>query len=313
MNEPKRHHYVPQFYLKNFADSAERIWVYDRKTKEYRHQNVKDTALKNHYYRVEKGGKYHTEVEKLLSEIEGLAAAAILKLENHEPLTENDRLHICLFVALQKTRVPDFEKGTNEMEEKMYRRITKELFSSVEVAEEAINKYKDEVAAIGGGSVDAQQLFEFVQEDRYRVEIPRQNTIRAMLKIADHLMPYFMQMDWILLRAADGAAFITTDNPFTIFPPAWYNPNSFLGVGVLTRGAKKSVPLSPKSALFFLDRGSRYGENLVPRDKMRFFNESYAHNSDRFIFARDEALLRSVVERSKIDEVPFERERVVMS
>ncbi len=62
-----------------------------------------------------------------------------------------------------------------------------------------------------------------------------------------------------------------------------------------------------------LDAGTRYAENIAPRDKLRIFNCSYAQTSDRFIFARDEALLRSVVKHSAVDEIPIDRERVSVS
>jgi hypothetical protein len=32
-NDPKLHHYVPQFYQKGFADADGLLWVYDRRTK----------------------------------------------------------------------------------------------------------------------------------------------------------------------------------------------------------------------------------------------------------------------------------------
>jgi Protein of unknown function (DUF4238) len=30
MSDPKLHHYVPQFYLKRFRDTSDRLWVWDR-------------------------------------------------------------------------------------------------------------------------------------------------------------------------------------------------------------------------------------------------------------------------------------------
>lgn len=315
MSEPKRHHYVPQFYLKNFADDKGQIWVYDRQTKQYRHQNVSDTALVRHYYRVEsKDGKYNTEVEKLLAEIEGLACVAIEKLkQGTTTLTEEEKANIAIFAALQMTRVPDFEKRTNEMQEKIIRKVYKRVFHSVEAARQEIEKIKDEIDNVGGDV--AEDMFNFIQGDKYSIEVPRQNNIRRMLELASHTALYFIQMDWVLLRTERGGAFITSDNPFTIFPPKTYNPNTFLGsaVGILTPGARKSIPISPRASLFMCDHGGRYAENIVPRDKMRIFNDFYARTSDRFIFARDEALLRSIVERSRVDEIPLERERVIIS
>lgn len=32
MGDPKKHHFVPQFYLKGFAGPDEMLWVYDSQT-----------------------------------------------------------------------------------------------------------------------------------------------------------------------------------------------------------------------------------------------------------------------------------------
>lgn len=315
MTDPKRHHYVPQFYLKNFADESERVWVYDRATKEYRHQKTDQVAVIGHYYRIEKkDGTLSAEIERYLAdEVEGPAATAMSKLERGEGITERERSDIAVFVALQMTRVPDFEKRVMEMQEKKYRKINKMLFPTLEETKRKIEESMDELKTMGATDVDAQQMYEFIHKDEYGIEIPRQNNIRMMLEMASRAAPHFLHMDWLLMRAAKGGAFITSDNPFTIIPPQDHAANSFLGVGLLTPGAKKGIPISPRATLFMLDPGVRYGENTAPRDKLRIFNSYFTQTSDRFIFARDEAHLRSVVERSRVDELPIDRERVIVS
>lgn len=292
------------------------MWVYDRATKEYRQQKIDQVAVIGHYYRIEKrDGTLSAEIEQYLAEeVEGPAATAMNKLERGEGITELERSHIAVFVALQMTRVPDFEKRVTEMQEKSFRRINKMLFPTIEETKRKIDESTAELAVMGG-DVKPEELYELIQKDQYGVDIPRQNNIRMMLEMAAHAAPYFLQMDWLLMRAAQGGSFITSDNPFTIFPPPTYNPNSFIdsAVGILTPGAKKAVPISPSATLFMLDAGARYAENTAPRDKLRIFNSFFAQTSDRFIFSKDEALLRSVVERSKVDEIPIDRERVSVS
>lgn len=315
MTQPKRHHYVPQFYLKNFANDKGQIWVYDRQTKKYRQQNVRDTAVQQHYYRIEtKDGTHSTEIESFLAELEGNACTAIVKLERGETLTEDDRQYVAAYVALQMTRVPDFEKSSNESQEKLIRKMFKMSFHSVEATQKRLDKLKEKIGEVSG-EVSPEEMYEFIQQDRYKMKFPRQNAIRSMLKLAEHTANYFIQMDWLLLRAGGGGTFITSDNPYTLFPPPTYNPNDFWdsAVGILTPGAKKALPVSPNSCLFMLDHGGRYAENTAPRDKIRFFNDFFARTSGRFIFAKDEALLRSVVKRSRVDEIPVDRERVIMS
>ncbi|MDB5224989.1 MAG: hypothetical protein JWO43_611 [Candidatus Adlerbacteria bacterium] len=311
MKEQKRHHYVPQFYLKGFADEHERVWVYDRVTQQFRHQKTDQIAVIGHYYRIEKrDGSLSVEVEQYLSEVEGDAAFALNKLDKHESITQEEKIHIAVYIALQMTRVPDYEKRVKELQEKSIRRINKMLFSSVEAAKEKIEESREELGKLGK-EADAEELFRFVQEDQYKLDIPRQNTIRSMLDLAGHIVPYFMQMDWNLLRATKGGAFITTDNPFTLVPPSTLNPSRYgQGIGIITPGAMKMIPLSSQTCLVMGNQGDSFQEIIITKDRLRPFNIFSAVTSDRFIFAKDEALLRSVVERSAVNEIPVIRERV---
>ncbi len=314
MSEPKRHHYVPQFYLKSFANDREQIWVYDRKTREYRQQSVKDTAVQQNYYRVRtKDGKHSTEIEKFFSQVEGLACAAMSKLERGEELTEEERGNIALFVSFQMTRVPDFEKRMNEADEKLIKRMNKMSFHSVEAAKAVLDKLNKDTGD-DGNDVSPEEMYEFIQQERYTVQFPRERMVRTMLELGYDLARYFVQMDWLLLRTSKEGSFVTSDNPYTLFPPEDYDPNTFWGsaVGILTPGAKKAIPISSDTSLFMCDHGGRLVETVAPRDKIRAINAYYARSSDRFIFAKDEALLRSVVERSRVDEIPFDRERTIV-
>ena len=48
--KPKQMHYVPNFYLKFFADENHKIWVYDREQNKYWNQLTNKVAKKNNYY-----------------------------------------------------------------------------------------------------------------------------------------------------------------------------------------------------------------------------------------------------------------------
>jgi len=49
MSKPKRHHYLPQFYLDKFSRSGS-LYIFDRELNEYREQTPTNTAVKSHYY-----------------------------------------------------------------------------------------------------------------------------------------------------------------------------------------------------------------------------------------------------------------------
>lgn len=51
MSNPKRHHYLPAFYLDGFCRDGV-LCVFDRERHEYRIQQPKDTAVQGYYYAV---------------------------------------------------------------------------------------------------------------------------------------------------------------------------------------------------------------------------------------------------------------------
>ena len=53
-NEPIRHHYIPQFILRNFSfDGGKHVKYFDKKTKQKREEEVRDVFMAKHLYRDE--------------------------------------------------------------------------------------------------------------------------------------------------------------------------------------------------------------------------------------------------------------------
>src|SRR5829696_9445381 len=74
VSTPKKHHYLPEFYLKGFSTAGE-LWVYDRKRGTYDKRRPETTAIRKGFYAVkdEHGKKDYGEVERRLSVIESHA------------------------------------------------------------------------------------------------------------------------------------------------------------------------------------------------------------------------------------------------
>ena len=97
MSTPKRHHYLPQFYLENFCQN-DGFWVFDREKNEFRQQTPKNTALKSHYYSAEdQDGAKHTEIELLLSRIEGHAKLVIAKLHARDTISKDEKKELAIW------------------------------------------------------------------------------------------------------------------------------------------------------------------------------------------------------------------------
>ena len=122
-----------------------------------------------------------------------------------------------------------------------------------------------------------------------------------MMSLALEVAQGMFRLNWEILSAPKGHAFITCDNPFTVVPPPFFD-DSVQGYDILTPGASTVVPLSSKTAICFYGDGQRTRGGVAYKEFLRNTNIVVAANSERFVIARDEPLLRSVVRKGKLEQ-----------
>lgn len=211
-----------------------------------------------------------------------------------------DRETLALFVALLRTRVPAFDKDQNESMEQFYRWWAKATHQSAEVTEESLRRYELETGE-DMADVSAQDVFEMIRDDRFEINNPRQNSITMMLSLAVEIARALFRLNWEVVLAPKGMSFLTCDNPFTVVPPPFFS-DSVQGYGILTPGASTVVPLSSRTAVCFHGEGNHTRGAVIYKRLLRVTNVIVAANSERFVIARDELLLRSVVRKGKLEQ-----------
>ncbi len=300
MSSPKRHHYLPQFYLKGFCRN-EYLWVYDRKTNQVRRQTPINTAVQTHYYSVEnEDGEKNTEIESFLSQIEGLTKPIIQKVSNKEEISLEDKEILSSFLGFLMNRVPDFEKSVNKMKEQVVKKVSDMVFSDEKHAKSIMNRYEK-----GTGNkieISAKELVDFHKRGEYTIEIHRNESLRLMLDLSFKIANFFRQMDWIFFHAPQKTSYVTTDNPLFIVPPDDLDSNSFYGVGLITRGAKKVVALSQKVCLIMYDHGEVNLHKDMNKEIVRRINFDISVNADRFLIGHDEALVKNLSKKAKLSQ-----------
>ena len=300
MKLSRRHHYLPKMYLRGFADESERVWVYNRQNNSYIHQGVMNTAVKRDFYTIrDPDGQKSDEIEKVIADIESWTKPIIERFDTGDlTVGGDDRAVVSLFVVLLMTRTPAFDTSYRSYEEQAGRWRMKNMTSTVAAAEEMLRGF-EKATGIDMSDVTAQEMYESIRDDNYEVEIPRQNSIKAMMELALDGAEAVRRMNWGVTAAPKGTAYITCDSPVTVVPP------SFLGnsqkYGMLTPGAWTFVPLSGKTMLHFRDFGGCTLAIPGSRDFVRHVNLMVAANSEQFAIARDEPLLRSLVRRGGLN------------
>jgi Protein of unknown function (DUF4238) len=189
-NNPKklsrRHHYLPQMYLRGFADDADLVWVFDRHNNTYLHQGVINTAVKKDFYTtLDPDGQKTDVVETLMANIvEGPMKRIITRLDRRNLAWEGeDRAILALFVALLRTRNPAFDKDQNESTEQFHRWWAKATHSSLGAVEESMQDYQEKTEK-DMTNVSAQEIFEMIRDHQYELRNSRQNNIKMMMSLS---------------------------------------------------------------------------------------------------------------------------------
>lgn len=299
MTKPKRHHYLPQFYLQYFCKDGN-FWIFDRKTKEFRSQTPKNTALKSNYYTFKnsKGNKV-TEIEHLLSQIEGNAKCIIEKVINWENITPQEKENLSLFIAFMMNRVPDFEKSVNKVYEHTIKSTLKMMYSDPKRVQATLDEFERERGEKLG--LSAEELVEFHKGDNIKVIIDRVKSLELMIDISFKIFHFFKQMDWLFLHSPQEASFITTDNPVVLVPSEKF-PKGPYGMGILFPGVRKVFPISQSTCLIMYDHGELLLHHKTNKQTVRNINLNVAQFTERFLIGRDELLIKNIVRKTKINQ-----------
>lgn len=114
MSKPKRHHYLPQFYLDRFSHNG-RLVVFDELRSQLRVERPLNTAVRGHYYSLlDEAGAKVEEVESDLARIEGRAKPVFQALSARQILSNEERYYLAVFLGFLACRTPAFERSINE-------------------------------------------------------------------------------------------------------------------------------------------------------------------------------------------------------
>ncbi len=278
-SEPKRHHFLPKFYLRHFADHKKRVRMYERgRKKKAIVTSVNNAAVQSGFYTVtEESGEESQKVERLLSLIEGQAKAAIERiLKGKFPPDPGDRNFLALFMALQTLRTPEHRREYEVMVD-YTQKVLLEGWTPDYVRERLKEKGlepTDEAVAEIMDVVENPDKYEFV---------PHQNEhIKVMLSVATQVAPVIAARAW-LVGDCKTATFITSDHPVV-----WYSRptemSRYVGVGI-ANAEEVYYPLDRHYVLALAPPGTLQERAIaLVKDNVLFVNSLVAGYSHKWVF-----------------------------
>jgi hypothetical protein len=274
----KRHHFIPQFLLRNFSSAPTAknapIWRLEKATGRIAETRTTNEAVIGHFHRLEEleGVK---SVEEDLAQIEGLCKPAIQKAIAREDLTREDAELIVLFSVLQDRRTPRARQWTAELMEHGYRVI-------VEVEASKGSGVRDMVKAKLGREpieeeVDAAraELVADLQKGRLVVQTTGDHEVLSTFLAASDVARTVLSGTRLACLHAIKGEFVLSDHPVCMFDPTVPYDR---GVGWISSPATEvTFPVSRDTCLMFRPGPPGYAHIDAAKDVVTDMNlRSYA-------------------------------------
>ncbi|WP_166664337.1 DUF4238 domain-containing protein [Actinophytocola oryzae] len=283
-----RHHLVPRFYLRRFADDRQNLVVVDRDPPHRsRMRPVKRVCAQEGYYAMptetiaesHRVGHDPEMVERVLSQIEHKAAQALTHLlDGQFPPTVEDRYRLTQFIALQKTRTRRFREdaeAVGTLAAQQY--IEMELTNNPERIPQWLKSRGEahDVAAV-------QAVRDNLSERFPKLRMSQTFAVQQALRMAiDAYHPHLVQRPWRLFRF-DTDCLVTSDNPVGTWSPR--SPDEQPAVDGIN-ATMIVMPLDRRTALALMDRGTERVVDLpAASTRARQINLAVVSEASRSIF-----------------------------
>lgn len=284
--QPRKHHYVPNFYLAGFTKSESdngELYVLDQAQRRQWKSTPANTARQTDYYAINaKPGSDEMVVEKLLGDIEGKCSVVIKWLIEHRKLPDGQDLDVLLnFVALMAVRVPAIRNTISNFTDEVLKALSRTMVAS-EHGWKQFMQANDGVEAANG--VTHEEMKKFIDSDDYTIDLEQSWHVGTMLQMGSVLVPVLAERSWsVWIANEDAPDLICSDRPVCLrwrspqpFPPGFGHKNTVvtipIGKRIAIAGQFEEPPLT-----FMMDAEDVGTVNRLTRE---YANQLYSSEAD---------------------------------
>ena len=235
---PKKHHYVPRWYLANFVNTSDGfLEVYDKSRNTWRRQKPSGVMVINNYYRQlwAPPGTDVNILESLLgSTIEPTTKQVFEKIIKGKSFDQNDVANLIAYIEVQRLRVPREARKAKQLTEAL---MLKFIHEHPELTD---------VAAV-------------LKEGKIRLKITDSVRFEYMKTVTGIFSSVLPHMNWEIVCPEEGNYFLTTDSPVTLYNPAFPPP---FEPGIKHVGTTVLFPLTPN--YFLIITHPEYASKMPP-------------------------------------------------
>ena len=281
-----RHHTVPQFYLRRFADYDERLRALNLESGEIlERQHVRNVAVEKGFHTLADAGDPTLDIEALFGQVEGELAEGLRSIDKRFPPTPEARAAISLFVAFQFVR----SSRTRKVIQDTLSDVMK--WSAKFEASYALNKLPPDTATayvrerLSRDDItpdEATELLETLSEANYDLEIDPSEHLQQMLDVLTD--PEYAEMvnrrSWAMCYTDARHEFLISDHPVAVAGSPF--PSGHAG---LRNALELSLPVDRRRLLLMtLDPNDEGKRREVSAAEAQGLNRRARDSALRFVY-----------------------------
>ncbi|MCA8299070.1 DUF4238 domain-containing protein [Burkholderia sp. AU30198] len=284
--EARKHHYVPQCYLKGFTHDRRkdsRLYVVDARRRRDFYTTPSNIAAERDFNRID--GDDPNAIEAIYADFESKAGPALVRTEARRAVGSEADLAVLLeLVALFAVRSPRQRENLRQFYEQSAGAMMKQMVATKQRWE------AQEQRAIAAGrtapsDISYEAIKALVDAGEYRVDVTTTRHVVTELELLPTVYDLLHRRTWVVLRAAaDSGGFVTSDNPATL---CWDDEDlaaGFYSPGFASTDTSVVCPLSKNLALRGCFDG-RSGIVDLPADLVAAVNTRTIAFADRQLYA----------------------------
>ncbi|MFP8780315.1 DUF4238 domain-containing protein [Hydrogenophaga sp. RWCD_12] len=266
-SEPRKHHFLPQFYLRGFSVDRRGIFQIEKSTGRHYGCQIKDIAAIRDFHELdgaETGDPYL--FEKKLAELEGLQAEHLQSVLVEGVASEQQRSNLVGLLAIMRMRVPAVKEH-----------IERSYVSTVRATALALER-SGRLPKLPKGLEIALSL------ENLDIKVLNWKCLDVMFRMgsSERVLQILSRMRITLYRAPFGNRFITSDQPVALYHPTLWKGDH--GVGPGTLGVEVSFPLSSR-VLVVLDHSAKpHSERVATCAEVDEFNRRTVVMAQQYIY-----------------------------
>lgn len=248
-NEARKHHWVPQCYLKGFAKSRSKkakLHVIDAIAQKAFQATPRSVAWARDFNRIDVDKLPPNMIESGLSNFEGRVDRALERICIQRGFSNtDDRILVFNLIALLAMRNPRMRESWRQSQENVAKVIMDLTVSTKERYESSLASAKKAGVLSSGDDVTYEQAREFVARGEFKVDVPTTRHVDMEMKSVDTVLPLLLGRKWVLLIApSNSGGFVTTDHPVVLQWTDTKDRGAFYPPGFGLRGTEVVFPLS---------------------------------------------------------------------